>query len=392
MDDPFDAFTYLDSDPPAPAAGPLHGLPVAVKEIIDVAGMPVTFGSPLFADRIATEDAEAVARLKAAGAVVVGMTTTTPFACGTTTTTSNPHRASATPGGSSAGSGAAVGGGLVPVALASQSQASTIRPASYCGAWGYKPTHLRLPREGMHLLADTLDDLGIIADSVDHLAGVAGVLLDQPHPAEPHPAEPHTKLRVGRLRLDDGGLPRAETLAALDELVATLAGSGIGDIEIISTTPELVAFDELVQGSGRTCFDIFAGESAPLLATYVAQGEPDPRLREMVERANVIGADGLAAALEQRDELRAAYAELAAHVDVILTLSTTNPAPEGHESTGCRRMPATASLLGVPAVSAPWLEVDGMPQGVQLIGFEGRDEDLFDAARRLDQKQKETQR
>ncbi|MCD4524029.1 amidase [Nocardioides sp. cx-173] len=366
------AFTHV-ADDRSHGDGPLAGMPVVVKEIIDVAGMPVGLGSALFADRVPRTDAEAVARLRAAGAVIAAITTSTPFACGTTTPTDNPRAPGHTPGGSSAGSAAAVGAGLVPVALASQSQASTIRPASYCGVWGFKPSHLALPRGGMHLLSDTLDDLGVMASSLTDLSAVLDVLGVVPGP----PAPP----RVGLLRLDDGGLPRPETRAALAGLVSRMRGLGV---EIVDADPGLAAFDAAVVGSGQACFDLFAGESAALLRTYVAAGEPDPRLREMVAHADAIGPEGLAAALRHRAELQAAWADLTPTVDLVLTLSTTNPAPSGHATTGCRRMPATASLLGVPALSAPWLTVDGLPQGVQLLGFAGGDAALLGGARWLD--------
>jgi len=374
------AFTHLDRNllahPPTGSsvpAGPLAGMPIAVKEIIDVAGMPTTCGSRVLAGRVPDRDAQSVACLRAAGALIVGMTTTTPFACGTTTVTDNPRVPSHTPGGSSAGSAAAVGAGYVPVALASQSQASTLRPASYCGAWGFKPSHRRLPRGGMHLLADVLDDVGLIAASIEDLRSVFEVLA-APR-ADPVTA-PAPLLRIGRLRLDDGGLPVPATLAALDGLAARLARG----FQVVDGTPELSAMDAALAGSGATCFDLFAGQSAPVLTSHIAAGERDPRLAEMVERAAVIGASGLANALGERDRLRERWQGIAEHHDVIITLSTTNPAPAGHQSTGCRRMPATSSLLGVPAVSAPWLTVAGLPQGVQLLGFEGRDEELLAAA------------
>lgn len=379
------AFTHLDrallAQPPVAPAGPLAGMPIAVKEIIDVAGMPTTCGSRVLAGRIPDRDAESVARLRAAGALVLGMTTTTPFACGTTTVTDNPRAPGRTPGGSSAGSGAAVGAGYVPLALASQSQASTLRPASYCGAWGFKPSHGRLPRAGMHLLSDTLDDLGLIGASLDDLHAAFSVLAeDRPAPTPtptPTPTPRSTaQLRIGRLRLDDGGLPTPATLAALDRLVARLSTR----IPVAHGTPELVAVDAALAGSGTTCFDLFAGESARTLAAHRADGEPDQRLWEMCTHAAAIGATGLAAALTERERLRDRWRELARHHDVLLSLSTTGVAPVGHGSTGCRRMPATASLLGVPALSAPWLTVDGLPQGVQLLGFEGRDEELLAAA------------
>lgn len=364
------AFTHVAADW-SHGDGPLAGMPIAVKEIIDVAGMPVGCGSATLADRVPTADAAITAQLRAGGAVLVGLTTSTPFACGTTTVTDNPRAPGHTPGGSSAGSAAAVGAGIVPVALASQSQASTIRPASYCGAWGYKPSHLRLPRDGMHQLSDTLDDLGLIAASLTDLAAVLRVLVEPVDP--PSLTSP---LRVGRLSLDDGGLPRPETLAAFEGLLARLD---------VTDSPSLWAVDAELQGSGQACFDIFAGESAPDLAGHVAAGETDPRLQEMVDHASTLGADGLRRALVRRAELRTLWAALAHEYDVLIALATTNPAPAGHASTGCRRMPATASLLGIPAITAPWLTVDGLPQGVQLLGFEGRDAELIEAARVLDE-------
>ncbi|MDQ2678820.1 MAG: amidase [Actinomycetota bacterium] len=370
------AFDSPAFDAPATSSGPLAGMPIAVKEIIDVAGMPTTFGSALFADRVPDSDAESVARLRAAGAVVVGMTTTTPFACGTTTVTDNPRVPGHTPGGSSAGSGAAVGAGFVPVALASQSQASTLRPASYCGAWGFVPSHGRLPRGGMHLLSDTLDDLGVITASLAELTAVFGVL------AEPRttPMLRSNRPRIGVLGLDHGGLPSPRTSGALDALVRALSQH----FSVDTGTPALVEVDVELAGSGHACFDLFAGESADVLAPLVAAGEPDPRLAEMVRHAATIGPSGVDRALVERARLRLVWQELAERHDVLLSLSTTNPAPHGHATTGCRRMPATASLLGVPALSAPWLTVDGRPQGVQLIGFEGHDEELLSAAAAID--------
>ncbi len=371
------AFTHIDrrllNHPSREIDGPLAGMPIAIKEIIDVAGMPTTFGSALFADRIPEHDAESVARLRSAGALILGMTTTTPFACGTTTETDNPAAPGHTPGGSSAGSGAAVGAGFVPAALGSQSQASTLRPAAYCGAWGLKPSHGRLPTGGMHALADILDDLGIIAAGLTDLRSVFDVLAS---PRSDRPARRTSALRVGRLHLDDGGLPDRATVAELDRVVER-----IGRYTVVEAgTPDLIAMDEQLAGSGLICFDLFAGESAFTLSAHVEAGEPDPRLRELVDHAAALGADGLRAARSERDRLRARWAALSEHVDVIITLATTDQAPFGHETTGCRRMPATSSLLGVPAITAPWATVDGRPQGIQLLGFEGADEELLDAA------------
>ncbi|WP_181309615.1 amidase family protein [Nocardioides campestrisoli] len=383
------AFSHLD---PAslragidPAQGPLAGMPFAVSQTIDVAGMPGPDG------RAASRDAEAVARLRAAGARVLGLTTSTPYGCGTATRTDNPRGSGYTPGGSAAGAGAAVGAGIVPVALATQSQAATLRAASYCGAWGFKPSHLRLPREGALVLSDTLTDLGLVAASLEDLARVLPVLTRW-READPEPTDEEGRrrpLRVGRVMLDDGALPRPRTLAHFDTLLHELgtrtaqAGPTGPAIEVVENTTELLALDRAVRHSTRVCLDILAAQSGPQLTAALAAGESDPRLHELVERAAVVGPSGLVEALDQRRALTRAYAALADHVDVLITLSTTNPAPEQREGTGCRRMPTTASLLGVPALSAPWLVVDGLPQGVQVLGFAGRDEELLAAVRLL---------
>lgn len=379
------AFTHLDHralDPvAAPSGGPLGGMPVVVKEIFDVAGMPVTFGTRVHGGRVPDKDAVVVERLRRAGASVMGMTTTTPLACGTTTVTDNPVVPGHTPGGSSAGSGAAVGAGFAPVALASQSQASTLRPASYCGVWGLKPTHGRLPRQGMLLLSDTLDDVGLIAASWADLVRVF-LVLDPwpPTTAKPVGITPSAPTRIGVLGLDHGGVSSPGTRAAFDDLVSRLATVA----HVLQHTPELEMVDRMVAGSGEDCFTLFCCESADLLATHLAVGETDPRFTEMLGRARSAGPRGRRDALAVRSRLRETWSALSGHVDLVISLSTTNPAPPGHRSTGCRRLPATASLLGIPSVSAPWLSVDGRPLGVQLLGFEDGDERLLAHAGWLD--------
>ncbi|MEK7385722.1 MAG: amidase, partial [candidate division NC10 bacterium] len=141
--------------------GPLHGVPVGVKDIIDTADMPTENGSVLHAGRTPSRDATVVAMLRAAGAVIMGKTVTTEFATRTPGKTRNPHNAEHTPGGSSSGSAAAVAAGMVPLALGSQTTGSTIRPASFCGVYGFKPTHGLIPRHGMFMLSRTLDQVGV---------------------------------------------------------------------------------------------------------------------------------------------------------------------------------------------------------------------------------------
>src|SRR5919197_11082 len=156
--------------------GALHGVPVGIKDIIDTADMPTENGSVLHAGRTPSRDATVVSMLRAAGAVIMGKTVTTEFATRTPGKTRNPHDPAHTPGGSSSGSAAAVAAGMVPLALGSQTTGSTIRPASYCGVYGFKPTHGLIPRTGMFQLSRTLDHVGLFARAIEDIALLAGTL------------------------------------------------------------------------------------------------------------------------------------------------------------------------------------------------------------------------
>src|SRR2546425_4750418 len=153
--------------------GPLHGVPVGLKDIIDTADMPTENGSVLHAGRTPSRDATVVTMLRAAGAVIMGKTVTTEFATRTPGKTRNPHNAAHTPGGSSSGSAAAVAAGMVPLALGSQTTGSTIRPASFCGVYGFKPTHGLIPRHGMFMISRTLDHVGLFARTIEDVALIA---------------------------------------------------------------------------------------------------------------------------------------------------------------------------------------------------------------------------
>src|SRR5262245_20622291 len=181
------AWTFLDPDHALAQAraadeyrlsgrpiGPLHGVPVGVKDIIDTADMPTENGSVLHAGRTPSRDAAVVAMLRGAGAVIMGKTVTTEFASREPGKTRNPHNPAHTPGGSSSGSAAAVAAGMVPLALGSQTGGPTIRPAAYCGVYGFKPTHGLIPRHGMLRLSRTLDHVGLFAPTIEDIALLAG--------------------------------------------------------------------------------------------------------------------------------------------------------------------------------------------------------------------------
>ncbi len=183
------AWTYLDDEAALaqaracdqrPAQGPLHGVPVGIKDIIDTHDMPTSYGSPIYAGHQSAGDASGVAMLRAAGAVILGKTVTTEFAMFTPGKTANPHNPAHTPGGSSSGSAAAVADAMVPLALGSQTAGSIIRPASYCGVVGYKPTHGNFPIAGIKALAQSLDTLGGFSRSVADLALLRAAMIGAP--------------------------------------------------------------------------------------------------------------------------------------------------------------------------------------------------------------------
>src|SRR6266478_2461125 len=183
------AWHHLDRDAALTAArgcdasapsGPLHGIPIAVKDLIDTADMATGYGSAIYAGHRPAADAACVALARAAGAIVLGKTVTTEFACFTAGKTANPHNPAHTPGGSSSGSAAAVADGMVPLALGTQTAGSVIRPAAYCGCIGYKPSFGMIQRAGVKALADSLDTIGVMARTVDDIAYFAGVLSERP--------------------------------------------------------------------------------------------------------------------------------------------------------------------------------------------------------------------
>src|SRR3989454_8792971 len=229
--------------------GPLHGVPVGIKDIFDTADMPTEYGSVLHAGRTPSRDATVVAMLRAAGAVVMGKTVTTEFAGRAPGKTRNPHNPARTPGGSSSGSAAAVAAGMVPLALGSQTGGSTVRPASFCGVYGFKPTHGLIPRHGMFRLSRTLDHVGLFARTIDDLALLAGELqgYDERDPdTRPRARTPLLDLARGEpplppmfafVKTPHWERADADTRAAFAELTAHL-GERVEEIELFPSAVE----------------------------------------------------------------------------------------------------------------------------------------------------------
>jgi Asp-tRNA(Asn)/Glu-tRNA(Gln) amidotransferase A subunit family amidase len=342
--------------------GPLHGVPVGVKDIFHVAGMTTTCGAAPAFHVHATEDATSVARLRAAGAVIVGKAHTTEFAYFEPGPTRNPWNPAHTPGGSSSGSAASVAARMAPLALGTQTVGSVLRPAAYCGVVGFKGTHGLIPAEGVVPLAWSFDHVGVFARAVADVALAAGVMaghaLDAPAAGAP------------RLALAPELLERAtpevaaEVRAAATRFIA--AGATVDEIKLPASFAG-------VHGAGRAVLEVEAATyHEDLYAAHADQYRP--RTRELI-------AGGLtrpAVAYVRAQRARRAFREdvmprLAAH-DALLSPTAPSTAPEGLGATGDPWFCAPWSFAGVPAISLPCgVSPLGLPYAVQLVAAAGRD-------------------
>ncbi|MBF6244543.1 amidase [Nocardia elegans] len=356
----------LDAETPR---SPLHGIPVGIKDIIDTADQPTAYGSPLWSGHRPGRDADAVRRLRAAGALIFGKTATTEFATYEPARTRNPHNLEHTPGGSSSGSAAAVADGQVPIALGTQTAGSVLRPGSYCGVFTLKPSYGRWSFDGVLPVALSFDTLGAFARHPVWLGAVDQVLTEQAQTA----ALPATRdLTVGLLRppWDD----RAGT-DALERLESFAAGLRAHDTTVteIAVPPELAELDD-----AHTL--IMAAEAAAALRDRVGRDGTDgisARLAEFLTRGRTAEPSRIQHA---RSVLRAArrFVDGARRrADVLLTLAATGEAPHGLDSTGDPVFNKLASVAGLPAVGLPaGTGATGLPLGVQLIGPTGTDHSL----------------
>lgn len=350
--------------------GVLHGVPVAVKDILDTADMPSRYGSPIYAQHQPLADAACVAQTRAAGGLVMGKTHTTEFASIHPAPTVNPHRAGHTPGGSSSGSAAAVADFQVPLAFATQTAGSTIRPAAFCGVVGYKPSFNRINRAGLKFSSESLDTIGLLARHVEDVALWAQALIGQA-PA----AMPSAPLRVGLHRTALWGqasdAAQQALLAAAQRLQA--AGASVSDVSLASD------FTTLYEAQGV----VMRYETARATAWEMAHrrrqlsGEFLQRLAQGMATPHSQYLDALALSGHCSDQLKATWQ----HCDVLLSLSAPGEAPEGLHSTGDSVFNRNWTLLGLPCVHLPTAAgPQGLPLGVQLIGPLGGDVPLLGAA------------
>jgi Asp-tRNA(Asn)/Glu-tRNA(Gln) amidotransferase A subunit family amidase len=395
------AWTFLDEDHALAQAraadarkrsgepiGPLHGLPVGLKDIIDTADMPTENGCALHKGRTPRADAAVVSMLRAAGAVILGKTVSTECAYYSPGKTRNPWNPEHTPGGSSSGSAAAVAASMVPLALGSQTNGSVIRPAAFCGVFGFKPTHGLIPRSGILQLSRTLDHVGLFARSLDDIALLAEELAGY------HEDDPDTRPRS---RVPFQQISREEP--PIEPMLAFIKTPHWDRVD-----PEAKdAFGELVEALGERVeeVDLFPSAAAAwdwhktimevdMAASFEREWEQgrdrlSPQLRSLIERGREVRAVDYKRALGAVAPVVASLDELfLERYDAILTPAAPGVAPKGLGSTGDPRFCTLWTLLGMPALSLPLMQgAGGLPLGAQLVGRRGFDARLMRTARWL---------
>jgi aspartyl-tRNA(Asn)/glutamyl-tRNA(Gln) amidotransferase subunit A len=349
--------------------GPLHGVPVGVKDIFDVAGMPTTGGAKAFAHTRPTADAAAVAKLRAAGAIVLGKTVTTEFAYRDPAPTRNPWDHGHTPGGSSAGSAAAVAARMVPLALGSQTVGSVLRPAAYCGVVGFKGTHGLVPVAGVIPLAWSLDHVGVLTRSVADVARAMSVLAGR----DLEPAA----VSAPRLALAPELLSRASReVAAQVEAAADAfarAGATVSKVELPPSFGDLAA-------AGLTVLEVEAAAyHEPWFVKHADQYALE--MRRLIEAGLGVSATAYVTANRARLAFRDDVTPLLTAHDALLSPTAPAPAPAGLGSTGDGSLCSPWSNAGVPAITLPsGVAPSGLPHAIQLVQAAGGSSRLLGVA------------
>lgn len=361
------AFTALappeSLDAAKQAKGPLAGIPLAFKDIFDTADMGTEYGSPIYAGHRPASDAPLVTFARARGAAVMGKTATTEFAFLNPTLTRNPAAPGHTPGGSSSGSAAAVAAGMVAGAFGSQTAGSVIRPASFCGVAGYKPSFRLLPTVGMKPFAWTLDTVGLFAAGVKDAAMLAALLTGRPLAVEETPA--HVRVGLYHSHLDDQLHPAMREAWQRAAGLLERAGATLTDIR------EPFALARAHGAQAR--IQLYEGAISLAHERQVHAGDLSPRLREALDEGAAIPPSAYDDDRRTARRARRAATSLFEDVDILLAPSALGPAPEGLECTGDPAMNRLWTLTGNPCVNVPGLETGGLPLGLSVIGRFGQD-------------------
>lgn len=339
--------------------GPLHGLPIGVKDVMDTEDQPTQCNSVIYAGHRPTTDAACIARLRRAGAIILGKTVTTEFAFVSPGPTRNPHDPTRTPGGSSSGSAAAVADRMVPVALATQTGGSTIRPAAFCGIYGYKPVHGLYETAGLKALSPSLDTIGLMARDTADLALVSAVMAGRA-PAKYGDLAAPPKLAVCRTPYVDEAEPDAIGLLDRTVAAATKAGARIRDLII---PPDLTGLNEVHR-------IVMSVETARSFASEWAHSRDklSRELAEFIARGLEHSAAEYAAAQKSVRSSKAWLAQSVAADELVLTLSAPGEAPSSQAATGSAIFNRLWTLLHAACLNVPLgTGAHGLPLGVQLV-------------------------
>jgi len=352
---------------PQTGEGPLSDIPFGVKDVIETANLVTEYGSPIYRGRRGTADADIVRRLRSLGGVLLGKTQAAAFACRTPPPTRNPHNLDHTPGGSSSGSAAAVAAGMVPFTIGTQTHGSVLRPASYCGVTGFKPSYGLFSTDGVLPVARTLDTLGFFTHTPGDMLELWRAL------GQPSEADEACTVGVSDAPLD----VEPAIAAAVDDAVARLreAGVDVRPVPIASLLEAMPVYNRIIE--------YYEGARVHE-ARYREHGDRLNDVAEMVREGLLIPEaryeQALAFIRECRDEMGARFAS----TSVILTPAATGPAPRGLASTGDARMNSPWTALGTPAIAIPSGRTPaGLPLGLQLTAPPGQDARLLSAARRI---------
>ncbi len=357
-----------------PRRGPLHGVPIGLKDTIDTFDLPTEMGSPLFRGHRPRSDASCVALLRRAGAVILGKTVTCEFAGSAPPPTTNPHNAAHTPGGSSSGSAAAVADHMIPAALGTQTGGSVLRPSSFCGIFGFKPTYNMFNKGGVWPAADSIDTLGWLAGSLDDIEMLTAVLrMQPPRPPRASGASP----RIGVWRTDLWDKLQDESRTAVEDAARRLgkAGAKVRDIDLPP------AFNGL-HVIARSTIGFY--ERAACMAHFWdrAREQLSPQMQHYIENGHKIPREEYVAGLRRLDACRALLAGVFSDIDVLLVPAVIGEAPKGHASTGDASPQAIWTALHTPSLTLPTHRgPNDLPVGIQLVGQRYEDDALLASAR-----------
>ena len=356
---------------------PIDGMPIGIKDIFDTSRIPTSMGSDIYRDWQPKVDANAVDAIRLGGGVILGKTRTSEFAIGRATITTNPHDATRTPGGSSSGTAAGVASGMICAGLGTQTQGSILRPASFCGVVGYKPTWGMLSLSGVHPVSHSHDHLGVIAQSLDVAWSVAHCIATHRPTAESFHILDHSSSefdgiaprRIAILRTKGYAEIEADALRSFEDRLDSWRRKGV---EVVEPSEDSLLADFCLDLDKIPAFSIemMARDMSWPYAGY-CQNFPEAvskKIHDLVAVGSKVTYEKYQALIEFRDGLLNRLELLSSRYDAFVLPAASGIAPVGLENTGSRTMLTYASFLGTPAFSLPLNRVNGMPLGLQLIG------------------------